>query len=118
MFSNPWSLDIVLFIQQWSPHPYLDTIVIGITLLGDPKMVFLYLLPLLVWCLPPRWRRTVGVEVLIGLLLADWINVLLKWPSRGDRPVSGEGRMAITEKGSTLTSADASLFAILAAVLA
>lgn len=84
--TSSWSLELVLFLQQWSPHPWLDWSVIGLTLLGDPKLVFLYLAPLVYWLMPAASRRALGIEVLLGLLLSDWLNALLKWPLRGDRP--------------------------------
>jgi len=81
-----WSLDAILFVQQWSPHPWLDDAVVTLTLLGDPKLVFLYIAPLVYWCAPQQIRRSLGIELLLGLLLSDVLNALLKWPMAGDRP--------------------------------
>jgi len=79
------SLDSILFLQQW-PHPWLDEAAVALTLLGDPKVVFLYLAPLVYWCAPRHCRRSLGMEMLLGLVMADILNALLKWPARGDRP--------------------------------
>lgn len=83
---STWSVDAILFVQQLSPHPWLDDAVVSLTLLGDPKLVFLYLAPLIYWCAPSDLRRSLGIELLLGLMMSDVLNALLKWPFQGDRP--------------------------------
>lgn len=85
-----FSLDVILWLQQWSPHPWLDSLMVGITLAGDPKIIFLFIAPLVCWL--HAKNRLVGVDVLLGMVVSDWTNAMLKWPARGDRPVRREQR--------------------------
>jgi membrane-associated phospholipid phosphatase len=80
-------MESILWLQQLSVHaPWLDDFAVSLTLLGDPKLLFLYLVPLVYWCAPRHCRRSLGVELLLSLMLSDVLNALLKWPARGDRP--------------------------------
>jgi membrane-associated phospholipid phosphatase len=81
------SMESILWLQQLSLHAHwLDDFAVSLTLLGDPKLLFLYLVPLVYWCAPRHCRRSLGVELLLSLMLSDVLNALLKWPARGDRP--------------------------------
>jgi membrane-associated phospholipid phosphatase len=91
-FADPsWSLDAVIYLQHWSPHPVLDTLVLAITLLGDPKNIFLWLAPLVYWLC--HRDRLLALNIIVGLVSTDWLNALLKWPLRGDRPYWHDDRV-------------------------
>ncbi|XP_006017922.1 glucose-6-phosphatase 3 [Alligator sinensis] len=72
----------VLFAEVLqSGPPWLERFWLWATFLGDPKCVFIVCFPLAYFL-----NRKVGVAVLWIGLIAEWLNVVLKWFLFGERP--------------------------------
>ncbi|KAM6174299.1 glucose-6-phosphatase 3 isoform 2-T2 [Erethizon dorsatum] len=61
--------------------PWLESVWLWVTFLGDPKNLFLLYFPAAYYA-----SRRVGVAVLWTSLVTEWLNLVFKWFLFGDRP--------------------------------
>lgn len=61
--------------------PWLEQFWVALSSAADPKSLFTVCFPL-AWCLGPA----LGMALLWGALVAEWLNVVLKWLLFGERP--------------------------------
>ncbi|XP_023419081.1 glucose-6-phosphatase 3 isoform X4 [Cavia porcellus] len=61
--------------------PWLESMWLWVTFLGDPKSLFLLYFPAAYYA-----SRRVGVAVLWTSLITEWLNLVCKWFLFGDRP--------------------------------
>jgi len=75
-----WGTQIILMVQSIS-NPIFDAVFKGFTLLGE-EAFFLFLLPLIYWCVNKR----IGVRLAVLFLLGDYLNGFLKLQFMTPRP--------------------------------
>lgn len=75
-----WGTQIILMVQSIS-NPVFDAVFKGFTLLGEEEF-FLFLLPLIYWCVNKR----IGVRLAVIFLLGDYLNGVLKLQFATPRP--------------------------------
>ncbi|XP_027481606.1 glucose-6-phosphatase 3 isoform X4 [Zalophus californianus] len=61
--------------------PWLESVWLWVTFLGDPKSLFLFYFPAAYYA-----SRRVGIAVLWISLITEWLNLVFKWFLFGDRP--------------------------------
>ena len=77
-------IDLVI----WQQHKFssYDNFFYHISDIANPRTELLYFSPLIYYLYLYSNRYTNGLTVLISLLLADWLNLNLKFIFEGDRP--------------------------------
>jgi len=81
-----WGIDVVLGFQHYSPT--FDLTFIAFSFTGS-ELFFLFLLPLISWCISPR----VGVRLLILVLLNTYVNAVAKLLFAQPRPFDYDPRV-------------------------
>ncbi len=88
-----WGVSVILWLQSFS-SPALDTFFRLITLLGDEKF-YLFLLPLIYWCVDKR----LGVRLAVLVMASDVANLWLKYAFGLPRPPAPPVRPIGQEEG-------------------
>lgn len=86
-----WGVDFIVTIQQIH-GPMLDAIFRGVTYLGGEEF-YLFLLPLLFWCVDFR----VGARIAVLFLLSSFLNVGLKDAFKQPRPFDLEPSVGLSK---------------------
>ena len=81
-----WSCSKAYFVLKYfynfiNSFPWLGPPLSLLSCLGEPRLSFLIIFPLLV-----SVRREVGVRYLASLMVSQWLGMVLKWLIQGDRP--------------------------------
>ena len=66
----------VLYVQKvFYRLPYMESLAVYVTKLGDPRYAYVIAFPVIFWTLGP----VAGYHVILAASAAEWCNIVLKW---------------------------------------